>query len=359
MTSRYPSESSRFLGKGIFSRSFRVYDRALRITREGWLLTGFIFVVGIAAINTGNNLLYLILAVMLGAMTASGAFSEEMIRKLKVERELPFEAFAGEEFTIGYRIANPRRRMSFFGLRVSEDRLSAKKLAFILRVRPGSRERDESVYFAEKRGRLKLETVMISTRFPFGFFEKLRLITMAEEIIVFPKLAEVSGAVSAGSQTGSSDTSGARGEGPELFSLRPYSEGDSMRSIHWKASARSETTITKITRTENLPTVTVILDTSGYASPRDDYALERAISEAAGYCEEFIRHNYMVRLMTPSGEVRYGCGGGHRRRLLTALALFEPSMKSQVIPFVGPDERKVVVTLRKTGNFREQQSATA
>lgn len=359
MTSRFPSESSRFIGKGLFSRSFRVYDRALRITREGWLLTGFIFLVGIAAVNTGNNLLYLILAVMLGAMIASGAFSEEMIRKIKLERELPFEAVAGTEFTVGYRIINPRRRMSLYGLRISEYELPARKQAFILRVQPGSQARGESACLVEKRGRLKLKTAIISTKFPFGFFEKLRLVYLPEEIIVFPRPADVSGRASSGSQTGSSDTSGADGEGPDLFSLRSYSEGDSMRSIHWKASARSETMITKITRAENLPTVTVILDTAGYAPLRDDDALELAVSEAAGYCEEFIRRNYMVRLVTPSGEVPYGAGGGHRRRLLTALALFEPPMKPQVSPSVRPDERKVVAALRKKDNFGEQRAATA
>ena len=39
---------------------------------------GFIFAVGIASINTGNNLLYLILALMLGLVLASGILSEQL-----------------------------------------------------------------------------------------------------------------------------------------------------------------------------------------------------------------------------------------------------------------------------------------
>ena len=68
--------------------------RALRATRAGWCFIAIIFGVGFAALNTGNNLLYLVLALMLAFLVLSGLLSEASLRGLRVERHLPRELFA-------------------------------------------------------------------------------------------------------------------------------------------------------------------------------------------------------------------------------------------------------------------------
>src|SRR5262249_28493688 len=60
--------------------------RRLKFSRAGWLFTGGTLVLGLAAIGTGNNLLYLVLGAMLGFITLSGWLSEQMIRRLEVRR---------------------------------------------------------------------------------------------------------------------------------------------------------------------------------------------------------------------------------------------------------------------------------
>ena len=44
--------------------------------------------VGFGAINTGNNLLYLLLGMMLALILLSGVLSETTLRKLRVRRRL-------------------------------------------------------------------------------------------------------------------------------------------------------------------------------------------------------------------------------------------------------------------------------
>ena len=69
--------------------------RKLRPTRVGWFFVGGVLSIGIAAVNTGNNLLYFVLAMMLGAIVVSGILSERNLRGLWVERSVPGDVTAG------------------------------------------------------------------------------------------------------------------------------------------------------------------------------------------------------------------------------------------------------------------------
>ena len=92
--------------------------------------------------------------------------------------------------------------------------------------------------------------------------------------------------------------------------------------------------------------VSVVLDTSGYIRGKDDDALEEAISKAAGYADAFISGGYIVRLATSAGEVPFGTGGPHRRRIMTHLALFNPLDQPQATPNVRGGENKVIISLK-------------
>ena len=63
--------------------------RRLRATREGKYFVGITLGVGFAAVNTGNNLLYLLLGMMLSLIIASGILSEVSLRDLSLTRTPP------------------------------------------------------------------------------------------------------------------------------------------------------------------------------------------------------------------------------------------------------------------------------
>src|SRR5882762_2236566 len=85
--------------------------RRLSFTREGRIIVFLSVGVGFAAINTGNNLLYLLLGWLLSFIIASGVLSEMTLRDLRVERRPPPRIYASEPFLMEVVIKNgkPRR----------------------------------------------------------------------------------------------------------------------------------------------------------------------------------------------------------------------------------------------------------
>src|SRR3954447_20727235 len=82
--------------------------RRLTFTREGKYFVGITVGVGFAAINTGNNLLYLLLGMMLSLIVASGILSEVSLRGLEVTRRPPSRLHAGRPFLMGIALRNAK-----------------------------------------------------------------------------------------------------------------------------------------------------------------------------------------------------------------------------------------------------------
>src|SRR3989304_4329171 len=106
-----------FLSK-IFRFIYR--NRSLRFTKEGVSFVLFSLAVGIAAVNTGNNLLYLILAMMLSLIIVSGILSEQCLKHLAITRRFPNQFFAGAPGTLQVRVTNHHRLFPSFSIQVLE-----------------------------------------------------------------------------------------------------------------------------------------------------------------------------------------------------------------------------------------------
>src|SRR5260370_35849800 len=74
--------------------------------------------VGVGALNTGNNLLYLVLGLLLSAIVVSGVLSEGSLGRLSARRLGTDAAFAGEPFAFRWLI--PRPKGFSFALEISE-----------------------------------------------------------------------------------------------------------------------------------------------------------------------------------------------------------------------------------------------
>src|SRR6185312_12512995 len=70
--------------------------RQLKVTREGWFYGIVTLGVGAAAINTGNNLLYLVLGLQLASIVISGVLSESVITGLELTSLGAADARVGE-----------------------------------------------------------------------------------------------------------------------------------------------------------------------------------------------------------------------------------------------------------------------
>jgi uncharacterized protein (DUF58 family) len=295
--------------------------RTIRPTREGWWCLAVTVGLGVTALNTGNNLLYLLESMVLALIVVSGVLSEQSVRGVQVEPVLPDEIFAGTPCAIAARVRNTSTWRPSFSIALDRPD-TGQTLAYLTRLGPGEQRLvtwDETL---PHRGRHRLAGVRPVTRFPFGLFVKAARATARVEVLVYPRRVPPPPALvrqAAGAGHGSARR---RGRGDELHDLRAYRPGDDPRLVHWRATARTGALTVRELEAQTAHDACLVLRGDGRGDPE---RLEQALAEAAAGAGALMRHGARVALVGPGVEVPLGHGPGHARRLLTALALFEPA----------------------------------
>src|SRR5262245_43199623 len=105
---------------GRIFRSLGRRSRRLRSSREGKYFIAITIGVGLAAINTGNNLLFLLLGWMCSVIVASGVLSELSLRGLSVTRQPPARIFAGRPFLMGISLKNHKGKLPSFSIEIED-----------------------------------------------------------------------------------------------------------------------------------------------------------------------------------------------------------------------------------------------
>jgi len=88
------------------------------VTRAGIVYVIATLLIGIAALNTGNNLLYIVVAAMLAAILVSGLVSAIILRDLELDVRLPEHVFAGRPVLGRILLRNPRKFLPSFSIHV-------------------------------------------------------------------------------------------------------------------------------------------------------------------------------------------------------------------------------------------------
>lgn len=307
--------------------------RTLRPTREGWWCLLAAVGVGVVAVSTGNNLLYLLEAMLLGLIIVSGLLSEMSMRGLRLSLRVPDEVFAGRAALFAVTVVNGKRRLPSYSLA-----LSAPGHGEILRYLPRLPAGQERLIAWETtfptRGRKRLPSLRVTTRFPFGLFAKSTPVALDGEIMVYPALRSVAPDVWRRAQGAVFTSSRRSGRGHGLRSLREYRAGDDPRLIHWRLSAKRQALVVRELEEETALDARLVLVGTG---ARDADRRERALSEAASLARALLRAGGGVALAGPGLDVPVGRGHDHERRLLTALALYDPLGPSTSGPPLGPD----------------------
>jgi uncharacterized protein (DUF58 family) len=273
--------------------------------------------VGFAAMNTGNNLLYLLLGSMLGFITVSGWLSEQAIRGLRIERRAPRAVTVGHDFRLTYEVTNAKKRLPSLAVELSE--VGLPEMAFLAHVPPNGQTTTRSINSFIQRGIYPLGTVTLSTGFPFGMFRKERDVEIPDEIIVWPRtdrpVREPSPGAGRTPRTGVS-ARGAAGSRGEYRSLRGYQAGDDSRDIHWKSSARLREPVIREYERDGAETRWICLDLR--AEPGE--AAEVAVEVAASLVARAMAQQRPFALVAGDHVLEPGDGSGQLERALDALA---------------------------------------
>lgn len=214
--------------------------RSIVIKRSGKVFIVITIGVGVAALNSGNNLLYLLLSLLLSTIIVSGILSEQSVRGITVKRDMPNYSYRNKNSLFSYTIINKKRWASFL-LSVVDicDGRECDTNIFLIKSDPMDKRHITYNILFTKRGLLKFEGSKISTSFPFGFIIKNITFMKEEEHIVYPEIRDVSEIIPSGIGKNNKDLSGKRGDGIDLYGLREFIEGDRLKFIHWKSFAKS------------------------------------------------------------------------------------------------------------------------
>jgi uncharacterized protein (DUF58 family) len=341
---------------GDMRRRMRRRRRRLKISREGKYFIGITIGIGLAAINTGNNLLYLLLGWMCSVIIASGVLSEQSLRGLVVGRQSPARIFAGRPFLMGISLRNGKGKLPSFSIEI-EDLVDGKPLdkkCYFLKIPSGRVQSTSYRHTFARRGAYKFSGFRISTKFPFALFRKSRDVEAEGEVIVFPAIFPVP-ALPVGAHHGNEDARARRGRRGEFFGLRELREGDDRRDVHWRSSARQGRLMVREYEEEAQRRATIVLDNglSPEADEAEREALERAISLAASHAAAYLGRNYSVRLIARGAHVASSHGPAQLTRILRTLALLPTTLPDEAyaaIPDAGAEN--VLVAPRGQGTRR-------
>ena len=292
--------------------------RRIRFTTGGAVFTGGAFAIGFAAVNTGNNLLYLLLGAMLGFIALSGWLSEQALRGLEVRRWIPRGVTVGKTVRITYHVTNRKLRIPTLAVYLIEEGLPGS--ACVARLDAGESITVRSENHFIRRGIYPLKALTLSTAFPFGLFTKERDIALPGELVIWPRAdrpVPLPAPPGASSRPRYSDVSGVTlGARGEYRGLREYRPGDDPRDIHWRSTARTGKPMVREYDQDATETIWICLDTRDEPGDKAEGALETAASLLARAFQEGRR----FALATPTGYVDAGTGSGQLERVLDVLA---------------------------------------
>lgn len=359
------------------------------LTREGIAYLGIALVIGIAALNTANNLLFIVLAAMLAAIMVSGVASAATLRRLDLDLAMPQNAFAGKPVAVRVRLTNPRQWIPAFSVKVftpAEKQRKAiqwewQKSEFVfprqrhlLRVPDYTLRRRKAaprpaevltrpVYFTylgprdtaeaqvelifPHRGLYSQDSFSVATRFPFSFLVKSRKIDLQRDLLVYPALLKSDDVLDLLPMITGEFVSNASGRGSELYLIREYTPHDPARYLDWKATAKTGSLKVREYSREDERRLRVVFDNPEPGRVTST-AYERAVSLAATLACHFNTEN--VELSFAGSE--YG-GGMHLEDFLRYLAVVQPAKSADSVLDTLPvsSDFNVIITARTPGTL--------
>ena len=298
--------------------------RRLHFTREGWIFSALTLGIGLVAVNTGHNLFYLVFAFLLSVVIVSGLLSERVLRGITVHRHMPSEVTARVPFAVVLEVRNPHPTKISYALTISDggDFFPRRRLGYLSSLGPGESRSFPYLVQAETRGLYGFGPVHLTTRFPFGLFEKVRIIPAEASFIAFPAIRESSrlqALVSGRDRIGIKKWRW----GEEVLGLRPALHEDDHRFIHWRTSARMGQLMVKEFVEEVDYPRPIFFDDRGNEGER----FEQAVEAAASLLRLLVGHGLAVTFATWNIHFQPMAGAEEIKSTLRHLALLSPSKK--------------------------------
>jgi uncharacterized protein (DUF58 family) len=177
------------------------------------------------------------------------------------------------------------------------------------------------------RGVYPLTSPQLTTGFPFGLWEKKRLLAVQASLIVWPRTFPVGPVplVSGDQQIEGNVSRNKVGSNGDVLGVRPYRRGDSPRRIHWSQSARHDRLIVCELQSNARPVIQLVLDADClvHAGDGPDGSREWAIRIVASLAKGWLQAGAQVGAVWNGHVVAPASGQQQVHRLLDGLAKLE------------------------------------
>jgi uncharacterized protein (DUF58 family) len=344
-----------------------LYQVDYRLTREGVIYLAAVFVVVLAAVNTGNNLLFMILACLLAGILISGALSRAVLTGLELNIELPEHVFAEQPILANVEVRNEKSITPSFSLRVvgaaekGPSQILTRPVYFPYIPHQSSARQSVELLFP-RRGVYRQNAFGIRTKFPFGFLEKTRRVDSLMELVVYPHIEPTDEFYEILPLLSGEIESMHRGRGHDLHSIRDYLPTDSARFVDWKASAKSGALKIREFAREDERRLILALDPSLGAAGSEAEAekqneqFERAVSLAACIAWHFFEARAAMQFCTPRMSTPMTTAGDIIYDVLRELAYIEADREHSGAAFLESlvplhESFKIVLTNQPQGSL--------
>jgi uncharacterized protein (DUF58 family) len=326
------------------------------ICREGWYFLFVAAIVFVGAMVKEVNLLLLLAGIMLGLLVFHWQAVIVSLKGMQLQRNAPPAVCADDLLTVGLRLSNTRRRLGSWAITV-EDMIEREQGRSASEHGRGHRRNEHNhdqpfftgVFFPyiaageectgtyrgrlARRGRYRLGPMRISTRFPLGLFSRGLTIGQSETFYVYPRLGRLTRRwLARRRQALAGADRKQRKPGPEgdFYGVRQWRNGDSLRLMHWRTSARTGKFVVRQFEQAHNRDAAVLLDLWLPERPSQVQVenVELAVSFAATVLADLCRQG--------GGKAHLGvydakahCAGGPAsaallRELMKTLAVIEP-----------------------------------
>ena len=263
---------------------------------------GVLFVLGT---NVQAGWLFVLAALLIGAVAAGLVLPVRATRGVVVERRAPEEVHQGDEAIVDV-VVHGGRHVTRRGLLVHDRFLEPTDL-WVGTVRPGEQVEVTTMRMARDRGVHRTEPVSVRSSAPFGVAERRRRVEAGGPTTTVLPAVEPLGPLpfvrAAPTTELAMHTAPRRGHGPEYLGIREYRPGDSMRHVHWASTARTGAMMVREFEQEQTRRLAIVIDAGRDGRSGDDpfSALDRVCSAAASIALAALAQGHGARLV--SGEL--------------------------------------------------------
>lgn len=237
-------------------------ERGVTMERVVWFLSLVLFLV---AWNRGLHLLYGLFSFLISALILSYLGAAWQLRQLSVRLTLPAEAFCLTDTEVKYEVKGDGQFLTFN----LDDPLQVIASQDIIAIDKVNSQKIVTGYLQFKqRGVHRFDRVYISSCYPFGLVTRHKTQSIENaECVVYPKISAIRQLPTQhllGSQVDGDIPQQQNGGEEEFAMVRTYRQGDAMKNIHWRMSAKYSEWVVKEFDSTKKPFMSIVLNSQSH-----------------------------------------------------------------------------------------------